>query len=81
VPKKGEILRTTFENFEILDQIKTGGAGEVYRAKNTAGELVAIKVLRSDPDSRKRKRLKKKSGSAVKTCIRTSFTFWGTEYI
>lgn len=59
MPKKGEILRTTFENFEIIAQLKSGGAGEVYRAKSSSGELVAIKVLRSDPDSTKRKRFQR----------------------
>src|SRR5271170_2860770 len=59
MPKKGETLRTTFENFEIDGQISSGGAGEVYRAKNSSGELVAIKVLMFDPDSMKRKRFQR----------------------
>jgi serine/threonine protein kinase len=59
MPKKGEILRTTFENFEIVSQINSGGAGEVYLAKTALGESVAIKVLRSDPDSTKRKRFER----------------------
>lgn len=59
MPKKGEILRTTFENFEIAAQIKSGGAGEVYSAKNSSGESVAIKVLKFDPDSTKRKRFQR----------------------
>ncbi len=59
MPKKGEILRTTFENFEVIAQIKSGGAGEVYRAKNSSGEPVAIKVLKFDPDSTKRKRFQR----------------------
>lgn len=59
MPKKSEILRTTFENFEIVDQIKSGGAGEVYRAKDSSGKSVAIKVLKFDPDSRKRKRFQR----------------------
>jgi hypothetical protein len=40
MPKKGEILRTTFENFEIQSQIKSGGAGEVYLAKNASRSLL-----------------------------------------
>lgn len=59
MPKKGEILRTTFENFTILGQIDSGGAGEVYRCKSTSGDSVAIKVLRFDPDSTKRKRFER----------------------
>jgi serine/threonine protein kinase len=59
MPKKGEILRTTFENFEIVSQISSGGAGEVYGAKNESGEPVAIKVLKFDPDSSKRKRFQR----------------------
>jgi serine/threonine protein kinase len=45
MPKKGEVLRTTFENFEIAGQISGGGAGEVYLAKDSNGQSVAIKVL------------------------------------
>lgn len=59
MPKKGEVLRTTFENFEVLSQIRSGGAGDVYFAKNTSGDSVAIKVLRFDPDSGKRKRFER----------------------
>jgi serine/threonine protein kinase len=39
--------------------MKSGGAGDVYRAKNASGELVAIKVLRVDRDSTKRKRFQR----------------------
>lgn len=59
MPKKGEILRTTFENFEIVAQIKSGGAGDVYLANNSSEQPVAIKVLRFDPDSTKRKRFER----------------------
>jgi serine/threonine protein kinase len=59
VPKKGEVLRTTFENFEILSQISSGGAGEVYLAISASSEKVAIKTLRFSPDSTKRKRFQR----------------------
>jgi serine/threonine protein kinase len=59
MPKKGETLRTTFENFEIVSQINSGGAGEVYMARNSSGDPVAIKVLRFNPDSGKRKRFER----------------------
>jgi serine/threonine protein kinase len=66
MPKKGEILRTTFENFEIQSQIKSGGAGEAYLAKNASSESVAIKVLKFDSDSSKRKRFQRE----IKFCSR-----------
>jgi serine/threonine protein kinase len=59
MPKKGEVLRTTFENYTVISQIKSGGAGEVYLARSASGEEVAIKVLRSDPDSSKRRRFER----------------------
>jgi len=59
VPKRGEILRTTFDNFEILEQVMSGGVGEVYRAKNLTGEIVAIKVLQANQNTSKRKRFQR----------------------
>ena len=59
MPKKGDILRTTFENFRITSQLGGGGAGEVYLAEDTAGQAVAIKVLVPNPDTRKRKRFER----------------------
>ena len=37
-----------FQNYEVLDLIGKGGMGSVYRAKDKLGEVLALKVIRSE---------------------------------
>lgn len=44
--KTGTHLATTFEEYEVLDQIGSGGSGDVVLAVSSQGTQVAIKALR-----------------------------------
>lgn len=43
--RKGTILKTTFEEYQITKQIGAGGAGKVYAVTDIGGDRYAIKVL------------------------------------
>lgn len=43
--KRGTILETAFETYEIGGQLGSGGAGTVYSAADTDGHVYALKVL------------------------------------
>jgi Tol biopolymer transport system component len=49
IPREASLLGRTLSHYRIIDQIGTGGMGEVYRATDTSlGRDVAIKVLPPD---------------------------------
>ena len=55
--KKGEVLKTAFETYTILNQRGSGGSGEVYEISDSEGSLFAVKVL--DQAKATRSRLKR----------------------
>ena len=58
MPKRGTVLPTTFEHYEVLDTLGAGGSGEVISARDSTGTIVAIKLLRANQASLKRSRFR-----------------------
>lgn len=57
--KKGTKLQTPYNELEIIEQLGQGGVGTVYKAKDSDGNLVAVKVFNpSNLGSTKLKRFK-----------------------
>ena len=55
---KGQIIHTTFSQYEIIKQIGSGGNGRVFSAKDADGEEVAIKFIEKNQSRTKLKRFK-----------------------
>lgn len=56
--KNDKVLITTFDEYTLGNQIGQGGSGEVFVAKNTDGDIFAIKLLRKGLSQEKIKRFK-----------------------
>ena len=56
--KKNTILKTTFDEYKIIEQIGEGGNGTVYKAVDSDNLLVAIKVVPKNISREKVKRFK-----------------------
>lgn len=56
--KKGEKVKTAFDEYTLLKQIGNGGNGRVFSATNDSGEYVAIKLVEKNLPSVKLKRFK-----------------------
>lgn len=57
--KKGTVLFTTFDEYEILEQVGQGGSATVFKARNNDGEVVAIKAIEKNKTTKdKLKRFK-----------------------
>lgn len=57
MPKQREILETTFSQYELVEIVGQGGTGRVWRAKDSSGADVAVKILNPDcANSQRRKR-------------------------
>ncbi len=66
-PKKHTLL-TTFNEYALIDVIGEGGAGQVWRATDSSGVDVAVKILDSNrATTDKRKRFK----NEISFCMRT----------
>ena len=51
-------ISTAFDTYTVVKQIGEGGSGAVYQARNLAGDIVALKCLKSNLAASKRKRFK-----------------------
>lgn len=51
-------MATTFEQYEVLDQIGSGGSGDVVLARTSEGTNVAIKALRPNQSKAKLNRFR-----------------------
>lgn len=56
--KKGEKIRTTFDEYTLIKQVGSGGNGYVFSAMNSTGEHVAIKFVEKNLPTVKLKRFK-----------------------
>ena len=56
--KKGAKIQTAFDTYMLLEQVGSGGNGRVFSAKNEDDELVAIKFIGGDIQTKKLKRFK-----------------------
>lgn len=52
--KKGEILKTTFDEYLVQSQIGQGGNGTVFEVKNSNGDILAIKAITKNNNSREK---------------------------
>lgn len=57
--RKGQKLKTSKHEYELIEVCGNGGQGDVWKAKNEKGVVVAIKVLRNTKGRTKLKRFKK----------------------
>lgn len=55
---KGTVVHTAFADYELIEQIGSGGNGRVFAAKNSDGEKFAIKFVEKNVSTVKRKRFK-----------------------
>ncbi len=61
-----EVLPADFGDFELLQKIGAGGMGSIYKARQKSlDRLVAIKILRRDPDEVGRFRLEAEATAAL----------------
>jgi serine/threonine protein kinase len=58
MPKKGSILATTFDHYEVIDSLGAGGSGDVLSAQDSSGAEFAIKLLRPNQPRAKKLRFK-----------------------
>jgi serine/threonine protein kinase len=59
VPKKGDLLKTAFNEYTIVDRVGEGGAGIVYKVRDVEGQEFALKTIDPAKSTReKRKRFK-----------------------
>jgi hypothetical protein len=66
-----KVFRSPFEAYTVVEQIGCGGSGVVFKAKNSEGQLLALKVLdRSKASGTKLKRFK----NEIQFCSRPSST-------
>lgn len=56
--KKGTILHTAFDDYEIIEQVGQGGNGKVFSAKDSDGNNVAVKFIDRNESDKKYKRFK-----------------------
>lgn len=56
--KKGTIIHTAFDDYELIKQIGQGGNGKVFSAKDSDGKEVAIKFIDRNESDKKYKRFK-----------------------
>ena len=56
--KAGTVLVTTFDEYEVQDQIGSGGSGDVVKAVKSDGSLVAVKALRPNQPKAKLNRFR-----------------------
>lgn len=56
--KKGAVLHTAFDDYELIKQIGQGGNGKVFSAKDSKGYDVAIKFVERNETDKNYKRLK-----------------------
>ena len=55
---KGQKIYTAFSQYELIQQIGSGGNGRVFSAKDIDGEMVAIKFIEKYQSTTKLKRIK-----------------------
>ena len=55
---KGTVVHTAFADYELIEQIGSGGNGRVFAVKNSDGEKFAIKFVEKNTSTIKRKRFK-----------------------
>lgn len=55
---KGTIVHTAFDDYELVNQIGSGGNGRVFAAHNSDGENCAIKFIEKNISAQKLKRFK-----------------------
>jgi serine/threonine protein kinase len=56
--KKGDVLITTFEHYEVLGSLGSGGSGDVVSVKDSSGTTLAVKLLRPNQPKVKMNRFK-----------------------
>lgn len=56
--KKGTIVHTAFDDYELIEQVGEGGNGKVFSAKDSDGNNVAIKFIDRNESDKKYKRFK-----------------------
>ncbi len=56
--KKGALIDTTFNRYEVLEQAGCGGSGEVYKVKSSDNSIFAAKILRAGLPLKQRNRFK-----------------------
>lgn len=56
--KKGTVVKTAFDEYKLIKQVGSGGNGRVFSAKTKSEEVVAIKFVEQNIDSKKLKRFK-----------------------
>src|SRR4051794_34626627 len=57
-PHRGVVLHTTFQEYTLLETIGEGGVGVVWKATDSDGDHVAIKILRPDSSASRTNRFK-----------------------
>ena len=68
--KKGAVLHTAFDDYELIKQIGQGGNGKVFSAKDSKGYDVAIKFVERNETDKNYKRLK----NEIHFCEKAQYT-------
>jgi serine/threonine protein kinase len=74
--KAGTRLATTFDHYDVVRQIGSGGSGDVVAAQASDGKPVAIKALRANQAKNKFKRFRNELAFCSRMSTKTSFAYW-----